>query len=65
VAAISSPAFKRYKTESYFCLPECKLQDQDGHPLYFDSGHLTLKGAEMVRPLAREIFINIEKDSHG
>lgn len=56
-----SPSFKRYSTESFFCNPSCLTTDKGGYPIYFDSGHLTLKGAEILRPLAQQVFSDMEK----
>lgn len=35
----------------FFCHATCKLVDDSGNLLYFDSGHLTLHGANVLRPL--------------
>ena len=37
----------------------CRLQ-VDGKPLYFDAGHLTLTGAEELRTLISDIFMNLK-----
>ena len=37
----------------------CRLQI-DGKPLYFDAGHLTLTGAEELRTLISDIFMNFK-----
>lgn len=30
------------------CTPDCEMTDEDGKPLYFDEGHLTLTGAKKL-----------------
>ena len=45
-----------YDLGPYFCDSHCKMQDDDGHVLYFDSHHLTLSGAKLLEPLFRDIL---------
>lgn len=47
-----------FRTEEYLCDGSTCLMEVDGRPLYFDSGHLTLTGAETLAPL----FIQIGRD---
>ena len=48
---------KIYPTAHNLCQPICKMSDEFGRPLYFDSGHLTLTGSEQLRQdLERVIF---------
>lgn len=35
------------------CRPICAIATSDGRPLYYDSGHMTLTGAETLRPIFR------------
>jgi peptidoglycan/LPS O-acetylase OafA/YrhL len=41
--------FKVYQTADVFCKPDCMLVSSAGKPLYFDAGHLTLTGSQMLR----------------
>ncbi|MCC7305835.1 MAG: acyltransferase [Alphaproteobacteria bacterium] len=50
---------RRYETAGLFCAPDCIMRGGDETPLYFDSGHLTLTGAERLRPLAKRFFGDI------
>ncbi|WP_159732113.1 acyltransferase family protein [Methylosinus sp. Ce-a6] len=48
VRAIPSSMFRYYDLAPALCDPNCRLTDEDGHPLYFDKGHLTLTGARRL-----------------
>jgi hypothetical protein len=48
VRAIPSPMFRYYDLAPALCDPKCRLADDDGRPLYFDGGHLTLAGARRL-----------------
>lgn len=39
-----------------FCHAACKIVDDSGNLLYFDAGHLTLHGADVLRPLLSSAF---------
>lgn len=38
------------------CSQECKITDEEGQPLYFDEGHLTLAGARLLEDSFETIF---------
>lgn len=38
------------------CRPDCRIQSEDGALLYFDTNHLTLTGAEYIRPRLKQVF---------
>lgn len=42
----------------YFCDPNCRYSSIEGKPLYFDKGHLTLTGSNMLN----NVFIQILED---
>lgn len=52
---IEAKNFKIYETAPSFCKDECAYQDEDGKPLYFDEGHLTLTGSAYLSELFGEI----------
>jgi hypothetical protein len=39
--------------KAVFCTPDCQIQGRDGRPYYFDTHHLTLTGAGLLKPLLR------------
>lgn len=45
---ISSENFKRISVVDYFCKPNCIYKNDNGTPLYFDKGHLTLTGSKIL-----------------
>jgi len=40
----------------------CRMEDDAGHPLYFDTGHLTLTGAALLRPRLDEVLTQWRSD---
>ena len=38
------------------CTPQCRIMSNDGTPLYYDAHHLTLTGAQKIRPSLKPIF---------
>lgn len=56
VRAIDAPNFAFFATAPYLCSSACRLVDADGHPLYFDSHHLTLTGADQLMDLFRRVL---------
>lgn len=36
------------EVDGILCTPDCEMLDEDGKPLYFDEGHLTLTGARKL-----------------
>lgn len=47
---------KTFDAYPAFCAAECDVMDSDMRPFYFDGGHLTLTGAERLRPVAEELM---------
>lgn len=42
----------------YFCDPDCKYQSSENKPLYFDDGHLTITGSQLIKKAFEPIFLN-------
>ena len=55
LSLLDSERFYRYKVVDIFCKANCLLVSNDGKPLYFDSGHLTLTGAGYMNSLYSDI----------
>ncbi|CAI85504.1 putative orphan protein; putative acyltransferase [Pseudoalteromonas translucida] len=51
---ISNDNFKRISIADYFCTPNCSYKLEDGTPFYFDSGHLTLTGSNVIEKALNE-----------
>ncbi len=43
--------FKAHNTVQIFCNTDCKLSDSESKPYYFDSNHLNLTGANLLKPI--------------
>jgi hypothetical protein len=56
VAAIDSPDFAVFGSAPYLCDPACRMIDEAGRPLYFDTHHLTLTGAARLTELFRQVL---------
>lgn len=50
-----SKNFRRYQVAHLLCTPACQVVDDVGRPLYFDSSHLTLTGAEKLKAVFKTI----------
>jgi len=50
--------FTRIHTAEWLCNPFCKLTDENGVPLYYDSHHLNLRGAYSLKPMFEKILNN-------
>lgn len=50
--------FNYVETASIFCNPICIISDDNKKPYYFDDDHLTLTGAEILKPTFEKIFIH-------
>ena len=48
VLSIESNGFDFYDVGEVLCQPDCKIIDEYGYPLYFDSHHLTLTGSKYL-----------------
>jgi peptidoglycan/LPS O-acetylase OafA/YrhL len=56
LSSIHSGSFKVYEVGSVFCHDACEFISDAGKPLYFDGGHLTLTGADLLRPVFARII---------
>ena len=57
----SQKNFKVYPIADVFCQDACKLVNDEGNPLYFDNGHLTLSGSEMLRGVFEGVLADVGK----
>lgn len=58
VASIKSLGFDFYEVGDVFCQPECKIVDEEGYPLYFDSHHLTITGSQYLADTFASVIEN-------
>jgi peptidoglycan/LPS O-acetylase OafA/YrhL len=58
VAELESDKFRVYRIADKFCNSDCRLMSEDGKPLYFDGGHLTLTGSKVLS----EVFDRVVAD---
>ena len=58
LASINSPGFEFYEVGEVFCQPECKIIDEEGYPLYFDSHHLTITGSKYLAETFTRVIAN-------
>lgn len=65
-AALKQAGVKTFDSYPAFCAAECDVMDSDMRPFYFDSNHLTLTGAERLRPVAEELmaWLILENQRH-
>lgn len=49
--------FKAYDVHTVLCQPDCAIKSTDNKPYYFDSNHLTLTGAQQLKPVFERIFL--------
>jgi hypothetical protein len=52
--------FRIYQVADIFCRPDCQLISEDGKPLYFDGGHLTLTGSEMLKKVFSRLISDLK-----
>jgi hypothetical protein len=55
LSLLSGMGLNTYQVGNIFCKNQCRLMSDAGKPIYFDGGHLTLTGSELLRGL----FYNI------
>ena len=65
LSRIDQANFKIYPIESVLCKEACLLTDSGGKPLYFDSNHLTLTGARLLRPVFDELIKSLGSARSG
>lgn len=51
-----SNKFKAYSVANIFCKIDCIINLEDGTPLYYDSHHLSLSGASLLKPIFTKIL---------
>ena len=56
--------FKVYPTAHAFCQSSCRMTSQGGRPLYFDGGHLTLTGSEVLRGVFEHVIEDLSDGLH-
>jgi peptidoglycan/LPS O-acetylase OafA/YrhL len=56
MSMLKAQHLKSYSVADTFCNETCAFISKTGRPLYFDNGHLTLTGSEMLRPLFNRLF---------
>jgi peptidoglycan/LPS O-acetylase OafA/YrhL len=56
---INEKNFKIYDIANYFCDGACKMVADTGKPLYFDGGHLTLTGSELLRGVFEQVISDL------
>lgn len=59
VSNIKDDNFKVYQVADVFCQSTCLLMSESGKPLYFDAGHLTLTGSEMLKGVFNKLLVNL------
>lgn len=53
---IPSEKIDIYNVGEIFCANECKIENKEGQPYYFDNGHLTITGSLLLSDLFDEII---------
>lgn len=53
---VEFPNFSYVETAQAFCNPHCMISTSDKKPYYFDDDHLTITGAEVLRPAFESIL---------
>jgi peptidoglycan/LPS O-acetylase OafA/YrhL len=56
LSSLKAQHLKSYPVVDTFCKEVCAFISESGRPLYFDNGHLTLTGSEMLRPVFNRLF---------
>ncbi len=56
LSLLSGESFRLYQVGNIFCKQQCRLMNDTGNPIYFDEGHLTLTGSELLRGLFYSII---------
>jgi len=58
LASIESNGFDFYEVGDVFCQPDCKITNEEGNPLYFDSHHLTITGSQYLEATFSRVIEN-------
>ena len=56
LAQIEYDRFNVYEVASVLCAPVCRIANSNGRPLYFDSVHMTLTGANMLGEVFKRVI---------
>ena len=56
---------KVYPVAGVLCRTACRLQSDEGEPLYYDAGHLTLTGSRVLRPVFDELVADLSSTEGG
>ena len=59
LGTVKSESFKRIHTAQIYCETDCIYQSPEGKPLYFDSNHLTITGADILSDTLHDYFEKI------
>ncbi|KZN62034.1 hypothetical protein N473_21050 [Pseudoalteromonas luteoviolacea CPMOR-1] len=57
LSQIQTSNFERVPVVDYFCRPDCMYKNEEGIPLYFDQGHLTLTGSRVLEEAISKIVV--------
>lgn len=64
LALIAKAGVPVIETASTLCTPICRMVTPDGEPAYFDDGHMTLSGAEMLEEVLESGFEGVHAVSN-
>jgi peptidoglycan/LPS O-acetylase OafA/YrhL len=56
LSRLTGVGFNTYQVADIFCKNQCQIINDAGNPLYFDEGHLTLSGSELLRGLFYKVI---------
>ncbi len=61
IDGLANADFRIYETAGDFCRSNCAIVSDNGKPLYFDAGHLTLTGSSLLRGVFDHIITDLGK----
>jgi peptidoglycan/LPS O-acetylase OafA/YrhL len=59
INALDHARFRVYQTADVLCRSSCKTVAESGRPLYFDAGHLTLTGSNLLRGTFDQVIADL------
>lgn len=59
LARIANAGVPIIETANTLCTPLCRMTDAQGRPAYFDNGHMTLSGAQMLEGVLSSDFADV------
>lgn len=62
IAKMRADLVQVFPVADVFCRSACQLQANDGRPLYWDAGHLTLTGSDMLRGVFDKVVAGGRRD---